>query len=240
MSLPRVVLPEYKTNLPSNKKEIRYRPFLVKEQKILLMALETGEANSIIEAIFSIIESCVLTADANVRDWPMFDIEHLFLQMRARSVDNKIDVNLLHSEEHSANCDHATHMTIDIDQIELVRPTTTDAKIMITDQVGMTLRYPSLYDSMKMAEQANNFQTLFGFLSNCVLNIFDQSNVWQEGSLDRKELIEWLENLDPVHVDKIQEFIASIPYHRIKLKYTCEKCGVEEDREVKGITDFFI
>jgi hypothetical protein len=230
MPLPSISLPTFKAVIPSTGKEISYRPFLVKEEKILLMALEGKDKKEIRIAIEEILKSCILD-EVEVGKLPTFDIEYLFLMLRAKSVGEVVTFKLGHGE--GSECKHKTEIAVDLNEIE-VQGKISDGKIMITDKIGVVMHYPTI----SITELIDGGVThTFNIIADCIDVVFDENEVYEDFTTD--EIIDWLGNLDKHQFSKITDFFADIPKLKHKIEWICEKCGEKDSVEIEGLYNFF-
>ena len=203
MGLPSIATPQFSTTIPSTGQEIEYRPFLVKEEKVLMMAMEGGDSKEIAKATKNIIKSCVLD-DINVSKLTTYDFEFLFLRLRAKSVGETIELKVTHSDDNN-KCKSSTDVVIDIDDINVTEQKT-DNKIMLTDDIGVVLRYPGIDDVEGIT--STDSDKMFDMIANCVDYVFDKENVFNE--FTEKEMKEWIEGLSQSQFSKISEFFSDI------------------------------
>jgi hypothetical protein len=231
--LPKIAHARFKTKLISSDKVIEMRPFLVKEEKILLTALEGNDDKEIVYAITSILQSCMVTEGVRVTDLPSFDIEYLFLQLRKRSVGETVQLKMRHKDD--SKCLHAQPVVIDLDQIKIHKE---DVKktIQLNAEIGVEMKYPTP-DSIDGLE-IKSISSLFTLIGNCIVSVFTADEVFSE--FTQKEMSDWLENLNEEQISKIVKFLETTPYIYYDLKYTCQKCGKAEEYQLKGLKDFFI
>ena len=230
MALPSIVTPEFITTVPSTGQQIKYRPFLVKEEKILLMAMEGKDTNEIQNAIMMILNNCILE-DIEVDKLATFDVEYLFMQLRAKSVGEQIEVKIGHSHE---NCSARTDIAINVDDIKVVGEVS-DGKIMLTDTVGVKVRYPNLKDLSKVT---NDSESLFRLIYNCVEYVYDMEEVYNDFS--EKEIEEWLNTLNQAQFKKISDFFNAVPRLSHEVTWKCETCGETDKVTLEGLQSFFI
>lgn len=237
MALPKIAVPKFKIKLPSNNKEVYYRPFLVKEEKTLLMAVEGGEDTDITEAVINIIEACV-DYEGNIRDLPFFDIEYLFVNIRARSVNNIINLKLRHGTE--TECTHITDFELNLEDVTVDFPENISNKIMLSEDVGLVLRYPRLSDISSLSETFKNskVESIFAEIANNVDSVFDSENVYED--FTKEEMIDYLGQLNKEQFMKIIEFFERSPTVSYDIKYKCDECGKEEFIPLRGLNSFFM
>jgi len=235
--LPNLQVPEFKTQLPSTGEDIYFRPFLVKEEKNLLLSLESNDNDEIQNAIMNVLTSCVKTGKTSIENMAFFDVEYLFLQIRSKSVNNIVKFNLKHG---SGDCDHVTPYELNLDDIKMSRDEKTDNKIMLTDTVGVVLAYPSISKAQSLVGLVNvdsNVDQIFKALANNIDYVFDTDNVYDDVTLEDK--ISFLEQLTKKQFDKIIGFYNSMPSLQHTIEYVCEKCSKPETIELKGLASFF-
>lgn len=233
MALPTIETPTYRTKVPSTGKEIEFRPFLVKEEKILFMATEGSDAKEIEEATKKILENCIHD-ELDINKLATFDIEYLFLQLRAKSVGEEIDVTVSHTSDDE--CRHKTDMKIAIDDIK-VNGIVEEKNIMIKDDIGVKVRYPSMEDAKKLSEIEEKDLSPLSIIANCIECVFDNDSVYDDFSVREMEM--WLENLNQKQFANIAKFFNNIPRLSYDVKWTCEKCGKEDSFNVEGLASFF-
>lgn len=228
MALPLPQAPTFFATLPSDGREVKFRPFLIKEQKVLLMALQGEDPKEIGNAILQIIKSCIVS-DIDVEKLATFDVEYLFLRIRSKSVGEVVQFRIGHQNKDS-ECTHKQTVSVNLEEVQATGSIRKDNRIMITDDIGVTLRYPSLSDM-------ENNSNLDDLLASCVESIFTAEEVYTD--LNVKEVTEWLENLSREQLEKINEFYEEIPRLIYDLTWTCKKCNTEETLRLEGLQSFF-
>ena len=244
MTLPRIAVPKYTLIIPSSGKEISYRPFLVKEEKILLIAMESGEEKEMIGAVQNIIENCVYD-DLDVKNMPMFDIEYIFLQLRAKSKGEIIDL--------SFDCDKCKKpiiVQIDLTKIETTRTEGHDIKIPLSDDVGVIMKYPSMEIQNIINKEKSDVENVFSTITSCIDSIWDKESVYASKDHTKEELNDFLESLPDDSFTKIQKFFDTVPVlkHEFELKCTSKNgkgkkatiCGWKETKTLEGLGSFFV
>jgi hypothetical protein len=230
MALPSLTAPEFFTKIPSTGKEIKYRPFLVKEEKILLMALEGNDQDEITNAIITILGNC-LEESVDVSKLATFDVEYLFLKLRGKSVGEVIELRMSHAD---GDCKHRTDVEINIDDINVTEERPED-KIQLTDEIGIKLRYAGVNDLKGVDPESS--EDLFKLITNCIDFIYDRENVYSD--FTRKEIAEWLEQLSSEQFKKVTDFFENAPKLRHVITWTCPECGKEDSMVLEGLTSFF-
>jgi hypothetical protein len=235
--LPNLQNPEFELKLPSTGEVVHYRPFLVKEEKILLIALEGGSAEEITNAIYQIIRNCVRAESTDVMDMTYFDIEYIFLNIRAKSIDNIIKLKLSHGTE--SECTKQTDFELDINDVDIVYPNGHERRVMLDNNIGLLMKYPSLKDQQQIEDDVSgsDVEKVFTAIATCIENVFDTDNVYEDSTL--AERIQFLENLTKVQFDKILAFYRTLPALQHEIKYTCDECGKEESITLRGMQSFF-
>jgi hypothetical protein len=230
MALPSISTPEFQTVIPSTGETITYRPFLVKEEKILLMAMEGNDQKEIELAIKKILSNCILDEIA-IEKLAMFDMEFLFLQLRGKSVGEVIDLSVTHLE---GECQHRTDIQVNIDDIQ-IQNLNQEKKIMLTDDVGVMMKYPTMQEAMSVDGETT--EAVFEILSKSVDYVFDTENVYNE--FGEEEIVEWINGLNQTQFQKILKFFENMPKLSYDVSWKCESCGKEDTVVLEGIQSFF-
>ena len=238
MPLPKITTPTYELELPSTQKKVRYRPFLVKEEKVLLIALESEDTKEITNAIRAVIKSCVLTRGIKVETLPTFDIEYLFLNIRGKSVGEVIEVNLICPDDGVTE----VKKNIPIDDIKIQRTDGHTNQIKLDDNIMMEMKYPSLDQFIKNNfdfTEGNQMDQSFELIGSCIDKIYTEEEVWSSSDCTKKELTEFLESMNSSQFKEIENFFETMPKltHTIKVKNpNTEK---ENDVVLEGLASFF-
>ena len=239
MPLPKINTPTYDLTLPSTGKKIKYRPFLVREEKILILAMESENMTDITNSIIQILSDCILTENVKIESLATFDIEYLFLNVRARSVGETVDVNITCPDDGETQVE----MSIDIDSIKIQKTRGHKNIIKLDDELSMKLRYPSLDQFVE-----NNFETgevvsevgqSLAMISSCIEMIYNQEESWEASEYSRKELDEFLEQMNTKQFKQIEKFFTTMPKlsHTIAVKNP--ETGVESEVVLEGLASFF-
>jgi len=238
MPLPKIVTPTYELELPSTGQTIKYRPFLVKEEKVLVMAMETENTKEITNAVKTVIKNCIETRGIKVETLPTFDIEYLFLNIRSKSVGEEIDVNIICPDDGETE----VPVTINVDDIEVINDDKHTNRIKLDDSVMMEMKYPSLDQFIKnnfdISSNANIDQS-FDLIASCIDKIFTEEEVWTSSDVSKKELVEFLDQMNTNQFRDIEEFFNTMPKLSHKFKVTNPKTGVESDVVLEGLASFF-
>ena len=233
MALPKASYPIFDLILPSNKQSIKYRPFLVKEEKILLTAYASGEAKDIIIALKQVINNCILTEKIDVDNLTTFDLEYLFIKIRAKSVNNIINLTYQDLDD-----DKRYEVEVDLDNIEIKEDPSHTNKIEVGNGLGMIMKYPSAELATKLEAGNDDMQVFFKVLENCVESIYDANGVYPVEDEDPAELEEFIQSLDVSTFKKIQEFFTTMPKLYYEVKYT-NSLGTEKVIPLTTLNDFF-
>ena len=235
MPLPQITTPEFTTILPSTGERLSFRPFLVKEEKILLMAQEGKDKNEIQRAVINILEECIKTP-VTIEDLPLFDIEWLFIQLRSKSVGEVIDLKIKHIE--NKECLHLNPVEVNLEELEMTKDPKHTNVINITDDIGVTMRYPSLKLVGDKNPEGLDSTAVFNLICDCVLNVFDKDQVYND--FTKEEIDKFVGDLDQKQLLKFMDFFKTMPKVEHTIKYKCEKCGQDVEHKLNGLVDFFI
>jgi len=233
MPLPKIDQPLFDMTIPSTGKKIVFRPFLVKEEKILLIAQQSGNDSEIIRAIKQILNNCIQD-EIDLDTFTIFDLEYAFLKLRARSVNNVVKLAYRDTED-----DEVYNFELDLDAIEIEMPEKINSKIIITDEVGMTMKFPSASITDNMTDFDNEVDLMTFFIVNCIDTIYDEENVYVADDFSGEEISEFLDGLDVKTFEKIREFFESVPRLYHKIEYT-NSIGNERSIELTSLKDFFM
>ena len=238
MPLPKIATPTYELTLPSTKKKIKYRPFLVKEEKLLVLALESDDSKQITNAIKAVLKSCIETRGVKVETLPTFDIEYLFLNIRGKSVGEEVEVNII------APDDGVTEIpiTIQLDDIQVKEGEGHEKRIKLDDSLMMEMKYPSLDEFIK-----NNFDIKgdvdidksFELIGSCIDKIFSEEEVWSTADCTKKEVSEFLEQMNSVQFKQIEKFFETMPKLSYQVEVINPKTEVKSTVVLEGLSSFF-
>ena len=239
MPLPTIATPTYELELPSLKKKIQYRPFLVKEEKLLVLALESEDTKQITTAIKTVLKACIKTKGVRVENLPTFDIEYLFLNIRAKSVGEMVEVNIIAPDDGVTDIP----VTIDIDTIKVVYPEGHTNQIRINEDLMMEMKYPSLEEFIKSNFDFNSnevgIEQSFELIASCIDKIYSEDEVWATADVSRKETIEFLEQMNSTQFKLIEEFFETMPKLSHTLKVKNPKTKVTSEVVLEGLNSFF-
>jgi hypothetical protein len=244
--LPKIDTPLYEITLPLSKQKIKFRPFLVKEEKILLMAMESEDESSVILAIKQIVNNCCMS-EVDVEKLPVLDLEYFFLQLRARSVGENIDIQYkcnnqvadANAENEMHQCGNIVKVNFSALEVEPVMPDEHTNKIILTPKLGVVMKYPDfkLIESISgLPEQSMLEKTII----SCIDYIYDEESIYKAKDISEQELIDFVDSLTRDQFNQIQNFFETIPKLTKPLKFKCQKCDYEEDLVLEGIQSFFV
>ena len=238
MPLPKIATPTYELELPSTEQTVRYRPFLVKEEKLLVLALETEDTKQITTAIKTVLKSCVLTKGIKVEQLPTFDIEYLFLNIRGKSVGEELEVKVICPDDEKTE----VPITIDLDQVKVQKSEGHNNQLKLDDTLMMEMRYPSLDQFIKNNfdfKDENQMEQSFDLIGSCIDKIYNEDEVWATADCTKKEVKEFLESMNSSQFKDIEKFFETMPKltHTIKVKNP--KTKVESEVVLEGLASFF-
>tara|TARA_A100001035_G_scaffold116231_1_gene91194 strand:+ start:151 stop:876 length:726 start_codon:yes stop_codon:yes gene_type:complete len=240
MPLPQIATPTYELVLPSTGKKIKYRPFLVKEEKILILALESEDQKQITEAIKTTLKSCISTRGVKVDELPTFDIEYIFLNIRGKSVGESVDVVVTCPDDGTTT----VPVKLYIDEIQVKRDENHTLDIKLDGVYTLRMKYPSLSQFIESNfviknEDKVEIEDSFRMIASCIDLVFSQEESWAAADCTDKEVNDWLETLDSKQFKQIEDFFASMPKLSHTIKVTNPNTKVESEVTLEGITSFF-
>ena len=238
MPLPKINTPTYDLTLPSTGKKIKYRPFLVKEEKILIMALETEDISQITNAIVEILNDCILTKGVTVTKLATFDIEYLFLNVRAKSVGETVEVNVVCPDDNKTS----VQMEINLDSIKVQKTRGHKNIVKLDDQYSMKLKYPSLdefIDSNFESSEESDVDKSLNMITSCIEMIYDKEESWDASDSTQQELEEFVEQLNSKQFKLIENFFETMPKLSHKVKVINPTTEVESEVVLEGLASFF-
>ena len=238
MPLPTIVTPTYELELPSTGKKVKYRPFLVKEEKLLVLALETEDTKDISTAIKTVLKNCIQTRGVKVENLPTFDIEFLFLNIRGKSVGEEVEVNLIAPDDEETQ----VPVTISIDDIKIQKSEEHNSKVKLDDTLMMEMKYPSLDQFIKsnfdFTEEVSMDQS-FDLIASCIDKIYNEEEVWSTSDCTKKEVQDFLEQMNSMQFKEIEKFFETMPKLSHSVTFTNPKTKVESTVVLEGLSSFF-
>jgi hypothetical protein len=241
MPLPKIATPTYELELPSTGKTIKYRPFLVKEEKVLILALESQDVKQITLAIKSVLKDCIITKGIKVEDLPSFDIEYIFLNVRGKSVGEAIDLVVTCSDDGQTE----VPVKIYVDEIKVQKDPDHTTEIRVDDQIVIKMKYPSLDQFIKnnfdftTQESVSTIEKSFDIISSCIESIFTSEEAWAASDVTKKELVEFIESMNAEQFKKIEKFFETMPKLSHTLVVVNPNTKVENTVTLEGLTSFF-
>ena len=233
MPLPKIDQPLFDMIIPSTGKKIVFRPFLVKEEKILLIAQQSGNDTEVIRAIKQILTRCIQD-DLDIDDLAIFDLEYMFLKLRSKSVNNIVKLSYRDTED-----EKVYDFELNLDEIEVEMPEQINSKIEINENVGMTMKYPSASITDRMKDFDNEVDLMTFFIVNCIDTIYDEDSVYVADEFSEEEITEFLDGLDVKTFEKIRKFFENVPRLQHTITYK-NSLGNERNIELSSIKDFFM
>ena len=237
MPLPKVSTPTYELEIPSLKKKIKYRPFLVKEEKILIIALESEDSKQIANAVKDVISNCIITRGIKIDSLATFDIEYLFLNIRGKSVGESVDVLITCPDDNKTQ----VPMSINLDDIKVEVSENHTREIQLDDDLSVRMRYPSMNEFI-----TNNFtggdvtvDDTFKVICTCIEQVYNEEEAWSAKDCTKKELVEFVESLSSKQFKQIEQFFETMPKLKHVLKVTNPNTGVDNEIVMEGLNSFF-
>ena len=241
MGLPTIKTPQYELVLPSTGKTIKYRPFLVKEEKILILALESQSTKEITNAIKQVLKDCIVTKGVKVEELPTFDIEYIFLNVRGKSVGESLDLIITCGDDGETQ----VPVTVFIDQIKVEEDPEHKRDIQLDTDLVLRMKYPSLDQFIKTNfdfssnQSSSNIERSFDIIASCIDVIFNAEESWSAADSTKKELTDWIETLTPNQFKEIEKFFDTMPRLSHTVKVINPKTKVESEVVLEGLTSFF-
>lgn len=240
MSLPMNTTPVYTLTIPSTKKELKYRPFLVRDQKALLIAQQSEDVGIMLDTVKEVIRACA-KSPIDVDKLASFDIEYIFLQMRAASVGEYVELIFACDTDHGVDNEKArATLQVDLRKAKVAFPENHKNKIELFEGVGAVMKYPTL-DTLKKLEtlDESNIDQLFGIVADCIDYIYTAEEVFASKDQSAEEMLEFLNNLTPDQFERLQDFFKTMPALRIDVEYTCPVCQKHHKKYMEGLQSFF-
>lgn len=237
--LPKIDVPTYDVTIPSNKEVITVRPFTVKEEKLLLMAMESRENEEIIKTVKQIISNCLIKGQVDINKLPFFDVDFLFIFLRAKSIGEKVEVKMTCNNVVEGNkCGNVFEADMDVGKCEVQQKDGISPDIKLSEKQGVKMRYPT-YAAMKIAEANNAIDQKTNIIVNSIEYIYDAKGMYSYKDYSKEELKEFVESLTEENYNKLQAFVDNFPTMAVKLEATCNKCGFHHNVRYTDFFDFF-
>lgn len=238
MPLPKISTPSYELELPSTGQTIKYRPFLVREEKLLVIALESEDTKQITNAIKTVIKNCIETKGVKVESLPTFDIEYIFLNIRAKSVGEEIEVNVICPDDGETT----VPVKINVDDIKVEKNSDHNKQIKVDDSIVMDMKYPSLEQFIKNNfdfSAESNMDQSFDLIASCIDKIYTEDEVWSASDVTKKDLLDFLEQMNSYQFKQIEKFFETMPRLSHKIKVVNPNTEVESEVILEGLSSFF-
>jgi hypothetical protein len=240
MALPKLEVPTYELELPLSGKKIKYRPFLVKEQKALMMAMESGDAETIQHNVREILNVCTMTPGIDMDELPIIDIEYYFINLRAKSVGEIVESKYrCNNDLDGKECGNIMETKIDLTTIKPEWEEKIDPEIQLTDKIVVKLRYPKFGIVRDSVNMDNITDVTFNMIASSIEYIYDGEQFYYAKETSKEELLEFIEQLNQTQFEKIEKFFSNLPKMKKDVGMTCSKCGFIHQMEVEGLENFF-
>ncbi len=228
--------PKYELNIPSMNKQVKFRPYLVKEEKVLMMAFESKDQKAALDAVAETITSCV-NDEIEIKDLKLYDIEYMFTKIRAKSVGEQAKVLVT-----CTSCQSKNEISVDIDKVEVTSPGEVDNVIQITDDVSVEMTYPNfnkMISNEKIMAQQSDVETLIELIADCIVCINTEDEKVMLRDEPRDKIIEFVDSMTNDQFKKLRNFVESVPRVQINHEYVCESCKEKKEVTIRNIADFF-
>ena len=243
MALPKLSIPEYELTLPSNQQKVKYRPFLVKEQKVLMIAEEGKDDQEIVNAIKQIISDCTISKDVDISSLPLFDIEYFFLQLRSKSIGEKVKLFFRHQncpDNNNEPAKNQTEIEVDLSKVKVIIDKNHKTKIELTKDIGIIMKHPKIDLINKFrGKEINEMANIFKLISECIDQVYDADEIYNTTDYTPKELEEFISTMTEEQFKRVQDFFETMPKLKHKVKFKCIDCKYEDTLEVEGLQNFF-
>lgn len=233
--LPKLNSPTYELTIPSTGKRVTYRPYLVKEEKILLLALESEDERQMVRAIRDIVTACT-ESQVDTSKIPMFDLEYIFTQLRAKSVGESVQVGMK-----CPSCNHTNEVSVNLENVYTSQSQDISSTVALTDSIGVKMKYPSVDTVLesRSTESGSAIDQIFDLLVECIDSIYSGDEIFDASAQSKSELMDFIESLNSEQFSKIRNFAQNIPSAQIDVSYKCSECGETTDTEIRGMANFF-
>lgn len=240
MALPMLDLPTYSVHIPSLEKDIKFRPFLVKEEKVLMIALESNDFNTILNSIKQVLQNCIITEGVDVEALPLHELEYFFLHLRARSVGEVIELEYICENVVDAKkCKGDVRVNVDLLKVALdMKPVKTT--IQLTDAVGIKLKFPTIDVTEITSKEKQDIDSVVEMIEKCTEYLYDDEQVYKPSEMNAGEFKSFIENLTQPQFLKLQEFFDDVPTIKYDTNAVCRKCKKEHKIHMEGLLDFFV
>lgn len=241
MSLPEITTPIYDVVIPSSGKTVRIRPFLVKEEKLLLIATQSGETKDIITTVTQIINNCFIDRDMDVSQLTFFDVDYLFITLRAKSISDTMELEFscnAVSPDTNEKCRHVFQVDVDMAKAKIVKNEEIEDKVWITETIGVKFKYPKYSTMRASADIEDDLERKMSMIYSCIEYVFDKDKVYSDYS--REDFNKFSENLTVSQIEKLEKWVDNLPTFRIDIEKTCDKCGFDHKIKYDDFNSFFL
>jgi hypothetical protein len=234
MALPKLDVPRYEMKVPSTGKKVVYRPYLVKEEKILMLAMESNDQQQMIRGLKDVVTSCT-EGTVDVDSLAMFDLEYIFMQLRGKSVGEKTEVGIK-----CKSCEEVNTIEVNLSKVVVDVPKEAARKIKLTESVGMIMTYPTVNDLMDIQlSEEKDINKVFDLILMCISSIYTNEEIFDAKSQTNQELKDFIESLSSEQFNKVKDFVENMPSASIGVEFDCTNCKEHNKLEVKGLANFF-
>lgn len=241
MSLPKISTPIYTVTLPSNGKSVRIRPFLVKEEKLLLIAAQTKDTNEIIETTKQVINNCLIDDDVSVDNLPFFDIDYLIVALRAKSIGETVPVNFTcNNIFEGEKCGNIFPVDIDISKSTIVKDESIESEIWLSSDFGVKMKYPKYSAIKTIMDKETELDRMIRIICASIDYIFDKDQIYSAKDKSKEELQEFVESLTRPQMEKLETFVRNFPEFECRVEHTCGKCGFNHNIRYNNFDSFFL
>lgn len=241
MNFPKVATPTYSLTLPSSGKTIRVRPFLVKEEKLLLIAAQTKDTNEIIETTKQVISNCLIDNDVSVESLPFFDVDYLIIALRAKSIGEAIPIKFTcNNIVENQRCGHVFSIDVDISKTTVVKDDTISPEIWLAENFGVKMKYPKYSAIKTIMSNETELDRIIRIIGASIDYIFDKEQIYSTKDKTREEMQEFVEGLTKVQLSKLENFVRNFPEIECRVEHTCEKCDFDHKIRYNNFESFFL
>jgi ribosomal protein L44E len=237
MGLPKLNTPTYELTIPSTGKMVSYRPYLVKEEKILMLALESGDERQMVRAIRDVISACT-NDEVDMSRIAMSDMEYIFTQLRSKSVGETVQIGMKCSE-----CEASNETELNLENVRVSSPEDISDTIELTDTIGVKMKYPSVDKVLNSTndnnENVSTVDRIFDLLIDCIDSIYSGEELFDASTQPRKEITEFIDSLNAEQFTRVRRFVENIPTAQIDVSFKCKECGHNNDSVLRGLANFF-
>jgi hypothetical protein len=233
MALPKLSTPKYMAKVPSTGKEVEFRPYQVKEEKMLMIAAESNDERQIIGAMKELIDACTFGA-VDINKLTMFDLEYIFVKLRAKSVGETTTLGLT-----CTGCDAKSDIKVSLEDVKVNVDKNVNSKIELSDGIGVTMKYPGINDMMDIGGDKSDVDKMMGMIRASIETIYTSEEVFNVKEQSVQEVDEFIDSLTSKQFSEIREYLEKMPAAQMDIEYECASCGVKNDQVIKGTANFF-